>query len=270
MKISLSQLGTARLSSALRRLGRWWVKEALDLLPPKIVERLLGRGQALLVIGGDQERMTLELLTGTRTLIATEKVVLADYAPAEIDRFLSSHDLNRKEVDVGLRLGAEKGFFRKVRLPIEALDAIEVIIAADLAKKTPFKPEDIYSDHAAVEDPDGGKVTVWQWVVRRQYVRQALSQLKIDIEHLAFVMFEGSLPDQPTPFINLRPSAFISNSWPRKATSGLGYSALALALIAGGLKYYHQQAALDRLEDQIRTTSGRAQQVRVLVEQLRE
>jgi general secretion pathway protein L len=270
MKISLGQLGIPRLSSALRRFGKWWLKELLDLFPVRIVEILSGRGQALLVVAVDQQSNALELLSGAGAPIATGRISIEDNTLAEIDRFLRSHNLDRKQANIGLRLAAESGFFRQFRLPAEAADAIDAIVADDLAKKTPFKIEDIFSGYTTIEDADGAKVTVWQWVVRRQYVRQALSRLKIDIEHLAFVVFEGSFTDQPTPFINLRPSAFADNSWHRKTTSMLGCSAVILALLAGSLKYYYQQTALDRLDEQIRTTSGKAQQVRTLVNQLQE
>jgi general secretion pathway protein L len=270
MQISLGRLRIARLPTVLHHLGEWWLKEFLNLFPERIVDRLFGRGGTMLLLTADQEVATLELLNGAHTLIASERASLTDNALEQIDRFLRSHGLERREADIGLRLPAESGFCRKLLLPAEAAGAIEAIVAEDLAKKTPFKFEDIYCDHVAIERADGDKITVWQWIVRRQYVHQALLHLKMDIGHLAFIVFDGSVADRPLPFINLRPSSHTRNSWCRKTTWAFCCSALIFALLAGSLKYYNQQTALDRLEAQIVTTNGKAQQVRALIDQLQE
>jgi general secretion pathway protein L len=270
MQISLGRLTIAGLPALLRRLGHWWLKEFVNLFPERIVEFLLGRGQALLVVTVDQEGATIELLDSARTLIASERIALTGNVLVEIDRFLRSQGLEGADADVGLRLPAESLFCRQLVLPAEAIDSIEVIVAQDLAKKTPFKSEDIYSDHVALERADSNKITVWQWITRRQYVHQALLSLKIDVEHLAFIVFDGVNAGQPAPLINLRPSTRIADSWYQKAALVLCCSALVLALFAGGLKYWNQQTAIDRLDAQIATTSAKAQQVRALVDQLRE
>jgi general secretion pathway protein L len=270
MQISLGRLTIAGLPARLRSLGQWWLKEFVNLFPERIVEFLFGRGQALLVVAVDQEGATLELLDSARALIASERITLTGNALVEIDRFVRSQGLERADADVGLRLPAETVFCRQLVLPAEAIDSIEVIVAQDIAKKTPFKSEDIYSDHVALERADSNKITVWQWITRRQYVDQALLPLKIDVEHLAFVVFDSVNAGLPVPLINLRPSARIRNSLHQKAALVLCCSALVLALLAGGLKYWNQQTAIDSLDAQIATTSGKAQQVRALVDQLRE
>jgi general secretion pathway protein L len=270
MQIPLGRLSITRLPTLLRRLGAWWLKEFLDLFPQRIVELLSGKGRALLAIAMHQERATLELLNGSRALIASQRVTLADNAVAEIDRFLHSRGLERKYADVGLRLPAENIFCRQLLLPAEAVGAIDAIVAQDLAKKTPFKSEDIYSDYVAVERVDGDKITVWQWITRRQYVHQALLPLKFDIEHLAFVVFDASAETQPTPFISLRPKMPAHNSWSHKSALVLCCTALILALLAGSLKYWNQQTAIDRLAEEIASARSKAQQVSTVVEQLRE
>ena len=270
MQISLSRLRLARLPTLLRHLGEWWLKEFLSLLPVRIVELLSGRGQLLLAVVVDQEGATLELLNGARTLIASERIMVKANALAEIDRFLRSRGLKRKDADVGLRLPAESVFCRQLLLPAEALDAIEEIAAQDLAKKTPFKSEDIYCDHLTVERAGGKGIAVWQWITRRQYVHQALLALKIDIEHLAFIVFDGLSADQPAPFINLRARHNSRHPWHQKAVLTLCCSAFVLTLLAGGLKYWHQQTTISRLDEQIAVASTKAQQVRALIDQLQE
>ncbi|HXO69418.1 MAG TPA: PilN domain-containing protein [Bradyrhizobium sp.] len=270
MQFALDRLRIARLAVLPRRFGEWWLGEFLNLLPERIVEFLSGRGRTSLVVVTGEGHVTLEQLSSTRVPIASERLASSDNALAEIDRFLRSRGLERKDVDIGLRLPAESVFCRQLRLPVEAVNAIDVIVAQDLAKKTPFKPEDIYCDHAAPERVDGNKIAVWQWITRRQYVHQALLPLKIDVAHLAFVVFDRSGEGQPAPFINLQPSAQSGNSWRQRAAVGLCCSAVFFALVAGGLKYWNQQTAIDRLDAQIAAISSKAQQVRALVDQLQE
>jgi general secretion pathway protein L len=270
MQISLSRLRIARLPTLLRRLGEWWLKEFLNLFPERVVEFLSGRGQTLLVVAVDQDGATLELLNGARTLIASERVISTNNVLAEIDRFLNSQGLKRKDADIGLRLPAGSVFCRQLLLPAEAVDAVEAIVAQDLAKKTPFKFEDIYCDHVALERAGDDKITVWQWITRRQYVDQVLLALKIDIEHLAFVVSDGSAAGQPVPFINLRPREHSRHPWHQKAALVLCCGAVVFTFLAGSLKYWHQQTAISRLDEQIATVRSKAQQVRVLVDQLQE
>jgi general secretion pathway protein L len=270
MQVSLRRLEIAGLPNLLRRFGEWWLREFLNLFPARIVELLSGRGRTLLVVSADQDGGTFELLDSAHTLIASERTTLLDDVPEEIDRFLRSQSLERGDVDMGLRLPAENVFSRQLLLPAEAIAVIDAIVVQDLVKKTPFKPEDIYSDHGTLERMDGNKIKVWQWITRRQYVHQALLPLKIGVEDLAFIVFDKAASGTQAPFIGLRPDAFSQKSWHWKATQALCCSAMVLILIAGGLKYWNQQTAIDQLDERIAAVSGKARQVRLLVDQLQE
>jgi general secretion pathway protein L len=269
MQIPLGRLSVADLRTLLPRLGRWWLKEFLDLFPEQIAERLTGKGRMLLVVAVDQQGATLELLNGARTTIASERAAHAENALAEIDQFLRSRNLQRKDVDIGLKLPPESLFHRQLLLPAEAVDAIDAIVAKDLATKTPFKFEDIYCDHVSQRRVDG-KITVWQWITRRLYVQQAMSALNADIEQLAFIIFGGCDAERPAPFINLRAKAGARDSRFQKAAAVLCCSAIIFALVAGGLKYWNQQVTLDRLDAEIAAAGSKAKQVRGLVDQLQE
>jgi general secretion pathway protein L len=270
MQISLSQLELASLPAILRRLGKWWLKEFLSLLPGRVKELLSGRGRTLLVVCADQDGATLQPLNSAYEGAQSERVARSDNVLAEIDLFLRSRGVERKDTDIGLRLPAESIFVRQLLLPAEARDVIDRIVAQDLANKTPFKVADIYCDHVVGEGGAGERIKVWQWVALQQFVHQALLRLNMNIEDLAFIVADSRDEGQPSPFISLRRGAHASNSWSLKAALVLCCSALVLALIAGGLKYWNQQAALDRLDAEIASTSSKAQQVRTLVDQLRE
>jgi general secretion pathway protein L len=270
MQLSLNRSGIAPLSKLLNRFGRWWINEFLNLFPERYAEFFTGRGRQRLVISAGQEGVTLELLGGALAPIASERTVSVGDLLLEIDRFLLSRKLERRDVDLGLRLPAESVFGRQLVLPAEAGGAVDDIIAQDLARKTPFKADDIYCDHVASEIAGGEKIEVRQWIIRRQFVHHALAEFNMSLDNIAFIMFDACNSEQPAPMINLRRSVEARNSWRRKLVPALCCSALVLALLSGCLKYLNQQAVLDRLGDEIATTGKKAQHVRALVDQLHE
>jgi general secretion pathway protein L len=270
MKMILGGIRVATLTTAFGQLWEWWLKEFVNLFPERTAEWLSGRGRTMLLLAANQEGSTLELLNSAHTTIASERVAPTGDTLAQINRFLRSQGIEPSDTDIGLQLPADSVFSRQLLLPAEAMGAIDAIVAQDLANKTPFKPEDVYSDHAA-DRGDGGKVVVRQWIVRRRYVDHALSLLKIDIERLAFIMFDGDAAERrPAPFINLRPTADARNAWFQKTVLALCCCAVVLAALAGGLKYWQQQIEMDRLATQIAATGNKAQLVRALVDQLQE
>jgi general secretion pathway protein L len=270
MQLSLSQPGFVRLSKLLNRFAQWWVKEFLNLFPERYAELFSGRGRPRLVVSAGQEGVTLELLGGAFAPITSESAASVSNLLLEIDHLLLSRKLQRRDVDLGLRLPAESVFGRQLFLPAEASGVINDIIAQDLAKKTPFKADDIYCDHVASEIAGGEKIEVRQWIIQRQFVHHALAELNISIDNIAFIMFDACDSEQLAPMINLRRSVEARNSWRHKLVPALCCSAVILALLSGSLKYLNQQAALDRLGDEIATTGKKAQHVRSLVDQLHE
>jgi general secretion pathway protein L len=270
MMISPKQVRIEDLPILLRRFGRWWLKEFLGLFPEHVAEVLSGRGHPTLVVAADEAVISLELRKGTRLLVASEPVNPSDALAREIDRFLAAHGLKSNNLVVGLRLPEDGVFVRQLVLPAQALGAIDAIVAQDLANKTPFKVEDIYSDYAATEQLDGDRVTICQWITRRQYVHQALLSLQIEIERISFLSFGSSDRGRPAPLINLQKGAYHRASWAQKAAFGLCCSTLALALLAGSLRYWRQQQSIDRLDAEIATVSSKAKQVRTLIEDLKE
>jgi general secretion pathway protein L len=270
MMILLNQIRTEDLPILLRRFGRWWLKEFLSLLPEQVAEVLSGRGYPWLVVAADEPTIRLELRNGTRLLVASDLIHPSDAMTREIERFLGAHGLKSSNVAVGLRLPSEQVFLRQLVLPAQALGAIDTIVAQDLANKTPFKQEDIYSDYSATEQVEDNKITVHQWITRRQYIDQVLASLQIRIERISFISFGAPDLAQPVPVINLQKGAHQHVSWAQRAAFVLCFSALLLGLLAGGLRYWRQQESMGRLDTEIAAVGGKAKQVRTLIEDLKE
>jgi general secretion pathway protein L len=269
MQLSLGQPSFPLLLNVVKRGGRWWWNELVNLLPEPFVAFLLGGGRPLLIIAPGPEGATLEFIDASHPTSASKVASDATDISGDMERFLSSHGLKRTDVDLGLRLPAECLFVRQLLLPIEARNEVDGIVKQDLANKTPFKAADIFHDYFTSDQPGGTRFEVWQWIVRREFVLRALSSLALPIESLSFVSFDNGRATLPVPVINLRREARADKAWSRNIGSLLCFAALLLALIGAGLKYWNQQATLDRLNTEISAAGGEAQRVRTLVDQLK-
>jgi general secretion pathway protein L len=260
--------GAVRLSDLLRRFGQFWLQEFLALFPARYARWLVGRGGASLVLEAQADTIVLRLLDDGGEELACDRLARADYAPASIDRFLQAHKLARSDVALGVRLSRSQVFGRILTLPREAMRSLERIVARDLVAKTPFRREDIYCGHVVTRS-GADKIAVRQWVARRDAVEAEAAALAIDLAAVAFVDTDAD-PEEaaPHPRIALRPERADGSRWVARAATALAASAVVLALLAAGLTYWRQAAALDELDGQVTAARAKAQQVRTVIDKL--
>jgi general secretion pathway protein L len=233
------------------------------LFPERIAKWLAGPGRGTLALVHKEDTLAFELLDGARQVLASTLVHMSDYSVASIEEFLRMHEFQRGNVDIGIRLSPEKVFHRKLILPAQAAGSIDDIIAQDLTRKTPFRLQDVYHGHSAAEADAAGKIVVWQWLVRREFVNDATMPFGIDIGDVAFVdTVAGDDAQTPIPVIALRPDAKAEGSWIKKSMLALGCSALLFAPAAGTLKYWRQEAVVDANDARIAVARVKAQKVR--------
>ncbi|HET9715100.1 MAG TPA: PilN domain-containing protein [Pseudolabrys sp.] len=263
---AISQRCSARLANATRRLGSWWLNEFLDLIPQKMGERLIHRGRKVLVLAIQEDVVALSLQTANHHALLSEQIEKRDYSVGAIQRFLNSQGVGRADVDIAIHLPIENIFCRRMTLPIEVNGDIDRIVEQSLLKKTPFNLGEIYCDHIAPRTADGDKVSIWQWIVMRENVHQTVSHLQIGIDEVAMVIGrKGGNETSPLPVIRLNPTKPKPASWTQKSILALTYSAAALAFVAGGAKYWHQQALIDNLESEIAEVAPKAREVREII-----
>ncbi|MGJ4961316.1 PilN domain-containing protein [Bradyrhizobium sp. HKCCYLRH3061] len=260
-------LATVRAASPRDWAGSafaWWCREAVDLLPQRFVAALAPAGRPRLLVDRDETGIRLRL-NDPRSRVEAGETTPAAEVTAAIASILQRHGLDRRDVDLGLRLPAASVFGRDLMLPREAKGAIDTIVRQDLLRRTPFKAEDIYCDHVTATSPDG-RIAVRQWVTRRHHVQEAADQFGLAVAQIAFVVFGD---DQASPSIRLaRPVAARKTS--TVAVAGLGALAMLLGSGIAVLTFARQQATLDRLDAEILVARKSAERVRILVDQLRE
>lgn len=258
----------ARLPGLVHRLADWWLRQWLDMFPQRVAEFLAGRGKTMLAINVAGETPIFELLGDGLETIASARSSGCENIMENVDALLRARGLDPKTLEVGISLPAGRIFSRQLLLPAVAAPALETIVAQDMVRKTPFKPDDVLTDHVIADRPEG-KLKVLQWVARRDDVQSALALLKMPFEQLAFVTCEAT-SGAARPIIRLHRGSRAGRSLLRHAAVALGCTALLLAGTAGGLRYWNQQLALDRLQGEIAATNDKARQIRGLVDRVRQ
>lgn len=265
--IPYARSAAAAASRVLGTYGRWWLGEFLAMFPVPIAQWLMGGRRLSLVVKRGEEAVMLALIDGNRQAIESVSVASADYTPAVIDEFLGSR--GGKEVAVGLCLRGEQVFSRKLVLPVEVTRSLDQVLAQDLSRRTPFRPDAVLHDYGMANAPATGKITVWQWIAQRQFVDDAVSALGLDAARLAFVCVDREPGcEEPVPHIALRRTDRGRRPLVRTVATALACSAVALAVLAGWLEYRRQDAIITGLDRQIAGLRARAQQVRATMEQV--
>lgn len=260
----LTTVRAARLRELALLAVSWWCGEFVNLLPQRMAAPLTSGGRPRIVVNGCASGVTARLIDPGSGIDVSETSDEAGVM-AVIEAIMKRYGLDRRDVDLGLRLPEQDVFRRDIVLPSEARDSIDTIVPQDLLRRTPFKMQDIYSDHVAGASPDG-RVAVRQWVTRRGRVQQATDELGLPVEQIAFAVFGD---DEGAPSIRLARKAEVRNSY-RIAIAALCCTTILLGAGLAGMTYARQQTALDRLEADIAIARRNAERVRSVVDQLRE
>jgi general secretion pathway protein L len=263
---SLARSGS-RIPDLLARLGQWWLTEFLGLFPDRVSEWLTDRGFKKLTVLVAPDRVVLQLVSDRRRPLASSRIARHVYSPASIDDFLKNQNLHRGGVIIGIKIPRDQIFSRQLMLPLEAAGSMDGIVAQDLAAKTPFRLADIYHDHQFRRGD--GKVEVWQWVVRREFVERAARAAGLNLTDLAFIESEDrSTGSAPAPMVMLRQDRREGQTWVHKTLYALALGTVFLATVGCAHKYWRQQKALDTLSAELTTARGHAQQVRAAMDKL--
>jgi general secretion pathway protein L len=250
-----------QVSQLIARLGNWWLREFLALFPGWIAQWLTGSGKIALLLAQDEAFVELRLRADSGAQLDDMRVARCEYTAASIDNFLLRNKLTRADVTIAIALRPEQFFKRTLVLPLQAANAVEGIVARELAEKTPFRLADIHYDYAVVQEAD--KLVATQQVVKRDSVEAAALALEIDVADIGFLVAATQRKEMAQePSITLHRDRGDRTSWARHTALAFAGSAVVLALIAGGIDYWRQQSALDALVPQIAKMRPQAQGVR--------
>jgi general secretion pathway protein L len=260
-----------KLIDLLNRLGRWWLAEWRELLPDSLVGWFKGPGRKILLLGAGQQSLKVVLLDEGRQVLASADIDRSKPPDGFLDDLLREARIDRAGIDVVLQLAPDKIFHRTLTLPSQAQGSIAAIVTQDLARKTPFRPSEIYHGYAVAQALERDKILVRQWVARREFVNDAIAPFPLEPDQIwALCAGSGAETEIPSNFMPLRIEQPKPISRIRRSVLILSVSACILALVLGGLRYMRQEAVLEELTSQIATTRIKAQHMRLAVDKVGE
>jgi len=199
---------------------------------------------------------------------ASFEMPVADYSRSNLEDFLRSNGVRRKDVDITVRLALDRFFCREMLVPKQALRSLDDIVRKDIERKTPFRLDEIFYRHLVRRSAQSGKLVVWQWIIKRRYVEEILARLQLGSGEVASVRAATTPDTKPAPMIGLLHGATQERSWYWTAVRALLVCAALLSLVALAGKLWQQQRALDDLDVQIAASRTKAQKVRTQIDEL--
>jgi general secretion pathway protein L len=254
-------------SDLLRRSQQWWLSEFLTLFPEGVARWLVGNRNKLLILVPQEEAVSFEVFDDIGMPLATRIIDRAQYSRALIDEITQRFGIDR-DGTIGIRVPPEKMFLRKIILPHEAARSLNKIVVQDLLAKTPFRLDDIYCDFATLKEADPDKFTVWQWVIRRDFVDREVASLNIEPGRIAFVETTGGDCCIPQPVISLRKDKNQERPFLRRTATALIFAVLILSSFTFWIKYSRQQSVLNNLNAEVAGVTLKAAVVRAAAEKL--
>lgn len=142
----LARWRTAYRNSGLRRFLDWWGQELAALLPERWRAALVERRDELRIERLAEGGWRLRRVPGTED---ADQMTLAADAPAEEWQAAVARLRARSEVpaDLVLVLDGRGVLARHLALPLAAEDNLAQVLAFEMDRQTPFKPEQVRFDH---------------------------------------------------------------------------------------------------------------------------
>ena len=215
------ELFDGSLQRAAARFATWYKTEFLALFSPATRAWMLDRGDRTLILRVAHGARELTFADGARGDDAPP-ISADELAASSLDEALARRGLSRQSTRIALELPREAFFIRRFDVPAAAQENLDRLLAAEIERKTPFRAADALFGHVAEPNPDHpDKLTVTQWIVRRDLVAAALDESGVALVDLDSV----------------RPEAFVGEIAPaivvaRETRSSDGFRSLALALAA--------------------------------------
>ncbi|HET6604079.1 MAG TPA: PilN domain-containing protein [Xanthomonadaceae bacterium] len=266
LAVPLHRLALRYQHSPLPRFLAWWGGELRSLLPPRWRSLLeVEAAQVLLEIDGD----ALSIARADRdALIELARLPLADPAAlaAAADAALDQQPATLRRI---LILPPARVLRRSLTLPAAALENLRQVVAFELDRQTPFKPEQVHYDaRVARRDAADRQVEVELALVPRSLIESQLERLGALGGTLDAVDTRGA--DGRRLGFNLLPPeqrAHRANArvWLNLA---LGLGALLLLAVAAVHTVENRRAAVAELEAEVEHQRSEARAVNQLREAL--
>lgn len=245
----------------------WWSGELRALMPLRW-QRALGSGADWFVLRHITPDWVLSRAGDPQPLAQWDASSDAALQQQALRQGLTGVD--REDLRLVLGLPAAAGLQRTLQLPLAARDNLAQVMAFEIDRQTPFRPEQVYVDVRAIDQPAvDGRFAAELVAVPRTVVDpllQALASAGITVDAVDLLV------DGRRRGVNLLPPAQRpARPRPgRRLNAVLAAICVLLALLALGQWLHNRRVAVAAMEAQVATMQPQAQQVIALRQQLQD
>ncbi|MCC6559963.1 MAG: PilN domain-containing protein [Xanthomonadales bacterium] len=261
---------TAYRNSGLRRFLQWWGGELAALLPERVRNLLVERRDELRIARLADGGWAIRRLPARDA--ADEQMLAADAAP-ELLRDTVDALRRRVEVpaDLVLVLDRRGVLDRHLTLPLAAEDNLAQVLAFEMDRQTPFKPDQVRFDHRITQrDPVAKQIGLDVLVAPRAAVDAALAPMQA--AGLALDAVDTLLPEGARSGYNLLPLELRAERSQRERLVNWALVALVLLLAwsAMSTSIHNRELALANLQAEVDRVRVEAKRVGGLEKELGE
>lgn len=157
-------------------LLRWWIEQLSELLPPHVLAWFLRAPDAVLIV---PEAAGITVAVRRRGTVADLCIVAAPADLQLVSTALRRHGKLPRTVLLAPR--AAWVLQKTIRLPRAAYGDLDRLLAYEMARETPFDPQELYWSHAVGRHSGGDSLAVAIALVPRERLAAAI-QLAIAVE----------------------------------------------------------------------------------------
>ncbi len=256
------------LTPLVARFWTWWRAEFLAFFPPATRAWLLDRGDRKFVLrAGDGPKQLVPASAGPQDM--AQPIRPDELRAVSLGEALSRRGLRRDATSVILEIQRSAFFIRRFDIPASAQSNLPRLLANELERKTPFRPEQVLFGHVARPHPGSAeKLQVEQWILRRDIIERALDGSELGMDDIDIIQPEGGAGDRgDTPAIPLRDAkADDASAWFRNIVIGLCGAAAVFVAAGVAITIWRQEQLNGELEAKVADLSARAAKVRQLAD----
>jgi len=168
---------------------RWWKRE-LDFLMPEKIKQIVNNDQGVVVITHNDSQLILSYCTED-----TEELLLTiDRTEKSFNvQSLYEKDERLAKAEVLVRLSGQDAIQKELSLPAAAKENLEQVVAYELDKYTPFKPDQVYFALKKMEGAnEAGQIRVMMILTTRELLDGLYEDIKLLGFAPVYIDYEGS------------------------------------------------------------------------------
>jgi general secretion pathway protein L len=160
----------------LKQFFQWWFSE-LEFLIPAVIKKVFFRPQIQLNFELIDQQLTVTQLAQQSAAAVVKHFPLTEAGQQGFERWISKLRADNV-VHCVFKLNPGQAIEKILILPAAAKDNFKQLIGYELARITPFNPQQVYYDAKILTLPDDPQVKVYLVVVPRKVVDQVMAYLK--------------------------------------------------------------------------------------------